>query len=469
MMYRRRAICEALEPRRFLATAGLNAVYFNNSDFTGSTVSRTESGVNLSLSSTSARPAGSLGGTTFSVRWNGLVKPYTSETYTFIAKHTDGARVWVNGKLVIDSWKAQATTTHTGMIALKANKLYDLRVEYYNGTHQAKMSLSWDTPSRSPALIPSSRLLAYSTRGASIGDYGKDNSGEAAVAKMIRGWKPSYITTVGDNNYPSGAASTIDRNVGKYFAGFIGNYHGSYGPGSSTNLFYPTLGNHDWDTSGAAPYFNYFSLPGNERYYDFVKGPVHFFALDSDPHEPDGTSSTSKQAQWLKSKLKSASEPFKVVYLHDPPYSSGDEGDVSYMRWPFKDWGADVVLAGSDHFYERLSIGGIPHIVNGAGATTVGFDDIRDESVVRSNSDTGALLIQANELALSLQYQHDSGRVVDTITIGPTPGVSAGATPQAVAPAPRTYPANFVGPLPVWPAPVAGDANDGTTLAGVVI
>jgi hypothetical protein len=115
--------------------------------------------------------------------------------------------------------------------------------------------------------------------------------------------------------------------------------------------------------------------------------------------------------------MQSASEPFKVVYFHDPPYSSGGEMR-SYMRWPFREWGADVVLAGSDHFYERLSVGGIPYIVNGAGASTVGFDDIRGESVVRSNSDTGALLIQANDLALTLQYQHDSGRVVDTITIG---------------------------------------------------
>src|SRR4029079_18479193 len=101
------------------------------------------------------------------------------------------------------------------------------------------------------------------------------------------------ITTVGDNNYQHGSGSTIDKNIGQYFFDFIGGYHGSYGTGPSTNLFFPSLGNHDWETPSAAPYLDYFSLPGKERYYDFVSGPIHFFAVDSDLHEPDGTSPSS--------------------------------------------------------------------------------------------------------------------------------------------------------------------------------
>jgi hypothetical protein len=65
------------------------------------------------------------------------------------------------------------------------------------------------------------------------------------------------------------------------------------------NQFFPTLGNHDWYTPGAQPYLDYFHLPGNERYYDFVWGPVHFFAIDSDENEPDGVNQSSVQAKWL--------------------------------------------------------------------------------------------------------------------------------------------------------------------------
>lgn len=108
-----------------------------------------------------------------------------------------------------------------------------------------------------------------------------------------------FVITVGDNNYPSGAASTIDPNIGQHYHQFISPYRGSYGAGATTNRFFPTLGNHDWESlqcqNGVCtgPHFDSFTLPGNERYYEFEQGPVHFFALDSDPREPDGTTSTS--------------------------------------------------------------------------------------------------------------------------------------------------------------------------------
>src|SRR5918912_3949050 len=98
---------------------------------------------------------------------------------------------------------------------------------------------------------------------------------------------------------------------------YIYPYKGSYGPGATTNKFWPCLGNHDWgeswpSTNQSQPYLSYFTLPNNERYYDYVKGPVHFFVLDSDYNEPDGNTSTSIQAQWLKKKLALATEPWKV-------------------------------------------------------------------------------------------------------------------------------------------------------------
>jgi hypothetical protein len=412
-----RVFCESLEPRQFLATHGLNAIYFNNRNFTGATRTQIDQTVAFDWPNHS-QPARGIRGTTFAVRWHGLVKAQSTETYTFTARSNDGVRLWINGKLLIDHWTTSTRATRSGSIALTKNRLYDLRLEYFDGTRTAAINLFWKTPTRAQSHIPSKQLFAYDTRSASIGDYGWNNAGEAGVATLLRTWKPQFISTVGDNNYPSGSSSTIDRNVGQYFHDFIGNYKGSYGGGASENLFFPALGNHDWDTSSAHPYLNYFTLPGNERYYDFVKGSIHFFVLDSDDNEPAGNTASSVQGQWLKNKLASSTSPFNIVILHHSPYSSGSEGSSDWMQWPFKSWGADLVLSGHSHAYERLSIGGLTYICNGAGGKPLGFGSPVAGSQVRNSSDSGALLIEANEYALTLQYQLRSGAVVDTITLG---------------------------------------------------
>ena len=102
-------------------------------------------------------------------------------------------------------------------------------------------------------------------RFAVIGDYGTGRQNEADVAAMIKSWKPDLIITTGDNNYPDGAAETIDENIGRFFHEFIAPYKGSYGNGAQENRFFPSLGNHDWHAKDAQPYLDYFTLPGNER------------------------------------------------------------------------------------------------------------------------------------------------------------------------------------------------------------
>ncbi|HEX6838925.1 MAG TPA: hypothetical protein VF334_20240, partial [Polyangia bacterium] len=74
-------------------------------------------------------------------------------------------------------------------------------------------------------------------RFAVIGDYGVDTTDEMDVVKLIRSWHPDYLVTVGDNNYPSGEANTIDANIGQYFHEYIGGYTGKYGAGSAQNRF----------------------------------------------------------------------------------------------------------------------------------------------------------------------------------------------------------------------------------------
>jgi glucose/arabinose dehydrogenase len=251
-----------------------------------------------------------------------------------------------------------------------------------------------------------------------LGDYGMDNEAEAQVASLLLSWQPDLILTTGDNNYPYGSASTIDQNIGKYFHSFISPYLGEYGQGARVNRYFPTIGNHDWITDAGQPYLDYFSLPGNERYYDFVWGPVHFFAVNNESNEPDGVHNTSIQGQWLKESLAASETPWQVVYMHYPAYSSGYHGSTSWAQWPFAEWGADAVLAGHDHTYERLIVDGIPYFVVGLGGAAIyEFVNILPQSVMRYNRSFGALWAWASETQLAFRFFTMDGEIIDIFEI----------------------------------------------------
>jgi len=272
------------------------------------------------------------------------------------------------------------------------------------------------TPTQIPS--PTSTAEPLQVRFAVIGDYGLGGIAEAEVADLIHGWQPDIIITVGDNNYPIGAAGVIDEHIGQFYQDYIFPYTGSYGPGANENRFFPTLGNHDWYTDEAKPYLDYFTLPGNERYYDFVWGPVHFFALDSDENEPDGVNRASVQAGWLQERMAASTSLWNVVYFHYSPYSSAYHGSIDWMRWPFAAWGADVVLSGHDHAYERLSVDGIPYIVNGSGGAGIyNFNDPLPETIFRYNADNGAMLVTATQVDLTFEFFSRSGKLVDTVQV----------------------------------------------------
>jgi hypothetical protein len=253
-----------------------------------------------------------------------------------------------------------------------------------------------------------------------IGDYGLAGGAEADVAAMVKGWGVDYIITTGDNNYPDGAWETIDQNIGQYYHEYISPYIGTYGEGAAVNRFYPTLGNEDYDdvTDNAQPYFDYFTLPGNERYYDVVLGPVHLFAVNSDWREPDGVGRSSVQAAWLRDRLASSTAPWKLVVFHAAPYSSGRHGGTDWMRWPFKEWGASAVLSGHNHVYERLDIDGLTYMVNGVGGGPIyTFNDPVPGSQVRYNADYGAMLVTADETLITFQFFNRRAELIDTYQI----------------------------------------------------
>jgi tartrate-resistant acid phosphatase type 5 len=251
-----------------------------------------------------------------------------------------------------------------------------------------------------------------------IGDYGTGGPDEAAVAALVGDKNPDFVITTGDNNYPNGGADTIDVNIGQFYSKFIGNYRGQYGPGAPVNRFFPSLGNHDWASASAGPYLDYFTLPNNERYYDVVIGNVQLFALDSDPNEPDGNGPESPQAAWLKARLAASSSPWRVIYFHEPPYSSGPHGAAMHMRWPFREWGASIVFAGHDHIYERLDVEGLPYVVNGVGGKALyGMNALDPSSTVLHTDEFGALFVSATATRFSLRFITVAGSVQDELVL----------------------------------------------------
>ncbi|MBI5022204.1 MAG: metallophosphoesterase [Ignavibacteriales bacterium] len=256
-------------------------------------------------------------------------------------------------------------------------------------------------------------------RFAVIGDFGWESKEAEDVANLVKSWKPDFVITTGDDNYDYGEDSTIDINIGQYYSEFISPYFGKFGKGDTINRFFPTLGNHDWRVAGAVPYLKYFTLPGNERYYDFVKGPVHFFALDSDQHEPDGNTDTSKQAQWLNERMNGSTSVWKIVYFHHAPYSSGkDHGNFPPAQWQYKEWGADAVLAGHEHLYERLMIDSLLYLVNGSGGRSLyTFANPIEGSQVRYCDDYGAQLVKASKDSITFQFYTRNDSLVDSYTL----------------------------------------------------
>jgi tartrate-resistant acid phosphatase type 5 len=281
-----------------------------------------------------------------------------------------------------------------------------------------------------------------------IGDFGGDSQAEADVAALVNSWNVEFIVTVGDNYYGasdgnySDSWNALDDGVGKYYHNWIKPYLGSYGSGSlDTNRFFPALGNHDWyHLDSCKIYTDYFDLApfsttsGNDRYYDFKWGNVHFFMLSTygdglteynfprhgNYGEPDGVLQDSKQAQWCKTQLENADpSEWKIIITHHPPYSSSSQhGSESAVQWPYKQWGANLVLAGHDHTYERLNVDDFTYIVNGLGGeSTYSFGTPVAGSEVRYSDDYGAMLCEVYNDSLNLQFISRSGLIIDNYTL----------------------------------------------------
>jgi beta-glucosidase len=132
--------------------SGLKAEYFNNPELRGEPATvRTDERIDFNWGR--YKPTPQLNENNFSVRWTGKITPVESGTYTLGFTADDGARLYLDGKLLVDAWANNPTKTVTKEVALEAGRSYDLRMEYFQTTREAVAKLVWSYPRLADRLI----------------------------------------------------------------------------------------------------------------------------------------------------------------------------------------------------------------------------------------------------------------------------------------------------------------------------
>jgi acid phosphatase type 7 len=219
----------------------------------------------------------------------------------------------------------------------------------------------------------------------------------AAVADVVASLDPDGLLVLGDVQYETGE-----------YADFLESYDPSWG--RFLPITYPAPGNHDYGTAGAAGYYTYFgdrAGPEGQGWYSFDLGKWHVVALNSNCGEVGGCGMGSPQLEWLAVDLAASERRCTLAYWHHPRFSSGFHGDDLAMKPLWRQLyrsGADVVLAGHDHDYERfrpMTAGGVRDLQAGIRGFVVGtggrslrpFVAMRPESVVADHTSFGLLEI----------------------------------------------------------------------------
>ena len=141
---------------------GLHAEYFTNRNLEGEAKMRTDEWINFEPANQAPDPF--LPKSPMSIRWKGKLRPTISGTYTFAFMSDDGARLYIDGKKVIDSWSGHSIRTDTVRMDLEAGKDYLLQAEYYDNRDAAIARLSW----RIPSTDAKSRLDLYGDAGNAV-------------------------------------------------------------------------------------------------------------------------------------------------------------------------------------------------------------------------------------------------------------------------------------------------------------
>ncbi|AGZ42051.1 CBM96 family carbohydrate-binding protein [Actinoplanes friuliensis] len=305
--------------------------------FTVSGVSGTVTAAKLRLRTISGNDGSPAGGT-----FRSMTSTTWSETGTTWNNQPaiDGTAVGAIGAVAADGWyELDVTSVVSGngsfsFGATSANSdgaYYDSRE---SGADAPQLVLTTGTtpPSDDPVLV-------------GAGDIANSGSGDTATAALLDGIAGTVYTT-GDNVYNNGTA-----------AEFTSYYAPTWGRHKARTK--PSPGNHDYNTSGATGYYNYF---GVASYYSYELGNWHVVALNSNIAMAAG----SAQERWLRTDLAASAKPCTLAYWHHPLFTSSANHAPSTSTRPLYqalyDYNADVAVWGHNHVYERFA----PMNANGA-------------------------------------------------------------------------------------------------------
>ncbi|MCZ4094986.1 MULTISPECIES: discoidin domain-containing protein [Streptomyces] len=240
-----------------------------------------------------------------------------------------------------------------------------------------------------------------------------NNCGAENTAKRVEAINPDEVLTLGDNQYDTGSLSDFKKYYGTTWGRFLNKTH-------------PSTGNHEYDDSTpAAGYKGYFgsrATPDGKTYYSWDRGGWHFVALDTET----SMSATSAQGKWLEADLTKNTNGCVAAYWHRPLYSSGPQADmVSKPVWQIlRAHGADLILNGHDHLYERFApqnaTGGADPagvrelIVGTGGADSYGFESAQPNSQKRITDVKAVLKLTLTPTTYTGQLIRDNGSVLDT-------------------------------------------------------
>ena len=217
------------------------------------------------------------------------------------------------------------------------------------------------------------------------------DSATAAILRSMGG----RIFTLGDNAYESG--------TGKEFSQ-------CYGPtwGRHKNRTRPAIGNHEYHSKGAAGYFDYFrgaAGPRGKGWYSYSAGAWRVIVLNSNCHRV-GCGKGSQQERWLRAELARHNSKCTLAYFHHSRFTSdthhGNSPEVGAFWEALYDYGAELVLSGHAHTYERFApqtpwgkadpAYGIRQIVVGTGGSSLyRLGSPRANSQVRNANTFGVL------------------------------------------------------------------------------
>ncbi|MEU5211119.1 alpha-L-fucosidase [Streptomyces sp. NPDC020742] len=94
----------------------------------------------------------------FSTRWTGSVQPRFDETYTFTTVSDDTVRLWIDGRLVIDSSSPHGPRVDKAAVTLRAGHRHRIRIEHTEQTGEAYLKLLWSSPSQPQQVVPQRQL-----------------------------------------------------------------------------------------------------------------------------------------------------------------------------------------------------------------------------------------------------------------------------------------------------------------------